>query len=68
MKKLQLSDKLLYQRRKKELTQQQVATAAGITRSMYNKIERGERRPSPKVAKAIAATLDLDWCIFYEAI
>lgn len=29
-------------------------------------IEKGERNPSPKVAKKIAVVLDIDWTLFFE--
>lgn len=65
MNKAQLFERLKHMRRVKELTQQQVADSANISRSMYNKIESGERSPSPRVAKAIGACLDIDWTLFY---
>jgi putative transcriptional regulator len=53
-------------RAKKELTQQEVANAANVDVTMISKIEVGERRPSVKVAKRIAAVLGFDWTRFYE--
>ncbi len=53
-------------RAKKELTQQEVANAANVDVTMISKIEVGERQPSVKVAKRIAAVLGFDWTRFYE--
>lgn len=43
-----------------------VAEAAGVTQQFYNYIENGKRRPSPEVAKKIAAALGFEWTRFYE--
>ena len=53
-------------RAKKELTQQEVANAANVDVTMISKIELGERQPSVKVAKKIAAVLGFDWTRFYD--
>jgi|LSQX01.1.fsa_nt_gb transcriptional regulator with XRE-family HTH domain len=50
---------------KKELTQLNVAEIAGVDVTTISKIELGERRPSPELAKAIAKVLDFDWTLFY---
>lgn len=47
-----------------ELTQEQVALLAGISRSAYSNIENG-RGLSVKVAKKIAKALKFDWKIFF---
>lgn len=44
----------------------EVAHDAGITTQMYSAIETGERSPSVKVAKRIAAVLGFDWTLFFE--
>ena len=51
---------------RKGRTQAEVAKAAGITQQMYSAIERGERWPSVKVAKRLAAVLGFDWTRLYE--
>lgn len=50
-------------RKKKALTQRAVATQAHISQNHYSNIELGHRRPSPDVAKRIAAVLGFpdDW-------
>lgn len=53
-------------RRKKGLTQDAVASAACIARVTYTNIENGRRRPSPDVAKRIAAVLGIDWTEFFS--
>lgn len=53
-------------RRKRDMTQDAVATAAGIARVTYTNIENGRRRPSPDVAKRIAAALGFDWTEFFS--
>jgi transcriptional regulator with XRE-family HTH domain len=45
---------------RKEMTVQQVADAAGISKSYYSMIENGHRKPSGKVAPRIAAVLGVD--------
>ena len=53
-------------RKKAKLTQAGVATCAGISQNHYSNIEKGNRRPSPEVAKRIAALLNFDWTRFYD--
>ncbi|MDB5054999.1 MAG: xre family transcriptional regulator [Bacilli bacterium] len=50
----------------KGLTQLQVATDSGISRSYYSGIEIGSRNASPKAAKAIARTLGFNWTAFFD--
>lgn len=50
---------LINRRIELELTQQQVADAAGITRSSYATIERGLRNPSLEVAQKISKKLKM---------
>lgn len=47
-------------------TQQEIAGQCGISQNFYSWIELGERRPSPEVAKKIAAVLGFKWHRFYE--
>lgn len=42
--------KLLELRKKRKLTQQQVAKSVGISRAYYARIENGERNPSLSIA------------------
>lgn len=51
----------------KGLTQDKLAKLADVNVTTINKIELGGRRPSPKVAKAIAEVLDFDWTLFYKS-
>ena len=53
-------------RTKKELSIKAAAKMCGISRSYYEKIERGERNVPVPTAKAIAAALGFDWQRFYE--
>ncbi|MCD5324744.1 helix-turn-helix transcriptional regulator [Pontibacillus sp. HN14] len=53
-------------RKKKELTQLEVAKQSNIGRAYYTQIENGIRNPSVSVAKKIASTLDFEWSIFFE--
>ncbi|MCL6592704.1 MAG: helix-turn-helix domain-containing protein [Alicyclobacillus sp.] len=48
-------------------TQEQVAVAAGISRSAYANIENGNREPSVEMAKKIAAVLQFDWTMFFDS-
>jgi transcriptional regulator with XRE-family HTH domain len=53
-------------RKKKGLTQQQVADQLTINRSTYALIESGLRNPSPDSAKQIANVLGFVWVIFFD--
>lgn len=53
-------------RKKKGLTQNDVADAAGMNRAAYSNIEIGKRSPSVKLAKKIAEVLGFNWTKFYE--
>lgn len=48
------------------LTQEQLAKQAGISRTMITEIENGNANPSVEVAKKIAAVLGIDWTRFFE--
>jgi len=48
------------------LTQEQLAKAVGISRTMITEIENGNANPSVEVAKKIAAVLGFDWTWFFE--
>ncbi|MEA4920656.1 MAG: helix-turn-helix transcriptional regulator [Clostridiaceae bacterium] len=54
-------------RNDEKLTAEDVAIAAGITRSGYTNIENGKRRPSVEAAKKIAAVLGFSWTRFFES-
>lgn len=54
-----LAERLLWARTKKELSQQQLATQAGVAQSTIGSLESGARQTARKVA-AIAAALDVD--------
>lgn len=49
----------------KNLTEAEVASAAGIAQPFYHNIEFGIKNPSIKTAKAIARFLGFDWTLFY---
>jgi len=53
-------------RRSKNLTQEQLAKMAGISRTMITEIENGNANPSVEVAKKIAAVLGFDWVRFFD--
>lgn len=53
-------------RMSKNLTQEQVASSANISRTMLTEIENGNANPSVETAKKIAKTLDFDWTLFYK--
>lgn len=56
---------LIHLRKKAELTQQQVADSANISRNYYCEIEKGEKNPSGPVASRIANILNFDMSLFY---
>ena len=57
---------LIAYRKAKGLSQEEVAQSLKISPSIYSMYEQGTRRPSPKVAKAIARIFGFDWTKFYE--
>lgn len=61
----ELKKTLINARQKLNLTHEDVANLANITRQYYGMIENGERNPSVNKAKLIAETLDIDWTIFF---
>lgn len=48
------------------MTQLKIANASGIDITTYNKIELGDRNPSPKTAQSIANVLGFNWTKFFE--
>lgn len=57
---------LIEKRVEKQLSQEQVASHAKVTREYISMIELGKRDPSVKVAKLIADLLSFDWKYFFE--
>lgn len=53
-------------RKAKGLRQADLAQAANISQSLVVKIEQGDRKPSVKTAKKIAAVLEIDWTEFFK--
>jgi len=49
-----------------DLTHEEVANQVGIKRQYYSMIENGIRNPSVRVAKKIAAVLNVDWTLFFR--
>lgn len=49
-----------------DLTQQQVADQARLSRSYYTEIEIGDKNPSVETAKKIAKALGFNWTLFFE--
>lgn len=49
-----------------ELTHEQVADAADISRSYYTNIENDTKTPSVKAAKSISAVLNIPWENFFN--
>ena len=50
------------------MTQEAVASKAGVTRQMLTAIERRGFDPSVKLAKAIANILEFDWTEFFKEV
>lgn len=57
---------LINYRKRKGLSQSNVATEIGVSQQMYNYIENNKRNPSTKLAKKIADVLNFSWTKFYE--
>lgn len=53
-------------RKEKGIFQCDLAAAAGVSTQYMWMIENGERKPSVKVAKRIAAVLGIDWTEFFK--
>ncbi len=53
-------------RKRKCLTQKQVALAIGISQPSYANIELGKRSPSVQTAKKIGTLFSFDWTEFYK--
>lgn len=54
-----LADILRKERRKKKLSQEKIAILAGIDRSYYSKIERGENNPTLNILMKISSVLEI---------
>ncbi len=50
----------------KGFTQYQVSQILGVDKAYISRISKGERIPSPEMAKRIALLLGFDWRIFYS--
>ena len=57
---------LKIKRKKKRLTQQQLAELVGVDRTLISKIESGSVTPSVTTAKKIAAVLGFNWTRFFD--
>lgn len=57
---------LINYRKRKGLSQANVAEKIEVTQQMYNYIENNKRNPSTKLAKKIADVLNFSWTKFYE--
>lgn len=63
---MKMRDFLFEARKKKGMTQQEVAKAAKISHTAYCNIENGKRDPSVRTAKKIAKVLGFDWTMFFN--
>ena len=57
---------LMRERKKANFTQREVGKLSGISESYYSMIESGDRKPTVKTAKKIAAVLGFNWTLFFE--
>lgn len=57
---------LIALRKSRNMTQEQLATQCGISRTMITHIENGNSTPSVETAQAIAKVLGFDWTRFFE--
>lgn len=53
-------------RKRKGLTQEEMAKSLGITRPAYTNIEARKRKPSVKIARKIGVILDIEWPMLFE--
>jgi transcriptional regulator with XRE-family HTH domain len=56
------------ERKKRKMTQFDLAEQAGISRAYLTQIELEQRNPSIKVAKRLARVLSCEWTRFYEQL
>ncbi|MCR8743693.1 helix-turn-helix transcriptional regulator [Romboutsia lituseburensis] len=56
-----MKSNLIQKRKKKKMTQQEVADKVSICRTHYNRIESGDRNPSHMVAVKIKNVLDCNY-------
>ena len=66
VRRMEKRDWLIQKRKEKGMFQRDVADYAGISVQFYSRMETGERRPSPSLAKKVAGILDFPWTKFYE--
>lgn len=57
---------LINKRIEKKLSQKELAEKCDVSQVSIARIESGERRPSPELAKKIADVLNFSWTRFYE--
>lgn len=59
---------IVHARTRLDLTQTEVAEAAGISQPSLCRIEQGKAIPKVQTAKTLGAILGVDWARFYEDI
>ena len=57
---------LIKLRNKLGLTQEELSKTCDTTQMTISKIENGERRPKPELAKKLGKVLNFDWTKFYK--
>ena len=57
---------LIEKRKIKKISQEDLANKCEVSQVTIARIEAGERRPSPELAKKIADVLNFSWTKFYE--
>ena len=57
---------LIEKRRNKQISQEELAKKCDVSQVTIARIENGERRPSPELAKKIADVLNFSWTKFSE--
>jgi len=60
-----LGNTVATKRKKKNLTQEEVAKQLGVSRQYYNEIENNKKKPSVDLAKQISIILGVEWTIFF---
>lgn len=54
------------ERKRANMTQQDLAKITGVTRNHICQIEKGKTKPSPAVAQKIGQALCFEWSRFFE--
>lgn len=67
LERYSLSERILYMRQRREMTQSQLSKAAGVSQSTIAQIESGEKDPSFSTLMKIASALDCHLAVLFSS-